>query len=118
MDIPGSISVDGKSPEGATIMFHPTDPKQPLVSTAAVGTDGKFKVVTDMNPGIPVGSYKVTVIWPDPSKQPTAAQRMTGLHDDGPDLLGGKYANRDQSPLTMEVTGDMKELPNISITTQ
>jgi hypothetical protein len=117
-DIPGSILVDGKAPEGALVMFHPNNPKIGYVPTASVGADGKFKVICEMKPGIPEGSYKITVTWPDPSKKPTQQQMMTGLVDDAPDLLRGAYAGRADTPLGVEVTSSMKELPLIDIKTQ
>ncbi|MCU0707295.1 MAG: carboxypeptidase-like regulatory domain-containing protein [Pirellula sp.] len=117
-DIPGSISIDGAAPEGATVMFHPTNDKLGYVATANVGSDGKFKILCNAKPGIPEGSYKVTVTWPDPSKKPTQQQMMTGLVDDAPDLLKGAYAGKASTPLTMDVTPSMKELPPIEIKTK
>jgi hypothetical protein len=117
-DIPGSISVDGAAPDGATIMFHPIDEKLGYVATANVGSDGKFKVLCNTKPGIPEGSYKVTVTWPDPSKKPSQQQMMTGLIDDAPDLLRGAYAAKAGTPLSMEVNSSMKELPLIEIKTK
>lgn len=117
-DIPGTISVDGASPDGATIMFHPTDEKLGYVATANVGSDGKFKVSCSTKPGIPEGSYKVTVTWPDPSQKPSQQQMMTGLIDDAPDLLKGAYASKAGTPLTMDVKSSMKELPPIEIKTK
>jgi hypothetical protein len=114
-DIPGSITINGTAPEGATVMFHPVDDKLGYVPTANVGSDGKFKVVCNMKPGIPEGNYKVTVVWPDPSKKPTQQQMMTGLGGDAPDLLKGAYASKASTPLTMEVKSSMKEIPPIEI---
>lgn len=117
-DIPGTITVDGKVPEGATLMFHPTDPKLGYVPVANIGPEDKFKVSCDRKPGIPEGSYKVTVIWPDPAKQPSLANMNSGTAEDAPDLLGGAYASNASTPLTMQVTSSMKELPPIDIKTK
>jgi hypothetical protein len=111
-NVTGSVSVDGKPAEGAVVMFHPTDPSIKNVASAIAGADGKFQVTYEKQTGIPVGKYKVTVIWPDPATpKPTDAERMTGLGPEAPDLLAGKYASRGTTPLEIEVTGGMKELP-------
>lgn len=114
-DIPGSVSVDGKAADGAVVMFHPTDASLPHVATGQAGADGKFHVTYNQKKGIPVGKYKVTVIWPDPSMKPTESQKMMGLAPDAPDLLKGKYGSKTNSPLEMDVTSGMKELPPIEI---
>jgi hypothetical protein len=114
-DIPGSVSVDGKAPEGAVVMFHPMDSSIPHVATGQTGADGKFHVTYDKKVGIPVGKYKVTVVWPDPAMKPTESQKMMGLAPDAPDLLGGKYASKASTPLEMEVTSGMKELRPIEV---
>ena len=118
VDLPGSVSVDGAAPEGAIVMFHPTDPKIQHVATAVSGSDGKFRVNCDKRNGIPSGDYKVTVVWPDPSVKPTDSQRMMGLAPDAPDLLEGKYATPKKTTLTIKVTDGMKELPPIEIKTK
>ena len=112
-DIPGSVSVDGKPADGAVVMFHPLDASIPHVGTGQAGADGKFHVTYDKRMGIPNGKYKVTVIWPDPAAKPTESQRMMGLAPDAPDLLAGKYASKGTSPLELEVTSGLKELPPI-----
>jgi hypothetical protein len=114
-DIPGSVSVDGKAPEGAVVMFHPMDASVPNVATGQTGADGKFRVNYDKKVGIPAGKYKVTVVWPDPASKPTESQKMMGIAPDAPDLLGGKYASKASTPLEMEVTSGMKELPPIEV---
>jgi hypothetical protein len=116
-DLPGSISVDGAAPEGAVVMFHPTDPKD-QVATAVATSNGSFRVNCNKQKGIPAGDYKVTVIWPDPSVKPTDRERMTGLAPDAPDLLEGKFATPQKTTLTMKVTDGMKELPPIEIKTK
>lgn len=117
-DIPGSVSVDGKAPDGAVLLFHPLDAKMTSVGSGQAGADGKFRVNYDKRAGIPVGKYKVTVIWPDPASKPSDSQRMMGLAPDVPDLLGGKYASKASTPLEIEVTSGMKELPPIECKTK
>jgi len=114
-DIPGSISVDGKGADGAVVMFHAADASLPHVATGQADADGKFHVTYNQQKGIPVGKYKVTVIWPDPSMKPTESQKMMGLTPDAPDLLKGKYGSKSSSTIEIEVTSGMKELPSIEI---
>lgn len=117
-DIPGTITIDGTIPDGATVMFHPTDIKLGYVAIANIGPEEKYKVTCETKPGIPAGSYKVTVTWPDPAKKPSFANMNSGTMEDAPDLLKGAYASKHNTPLTMEVTSSMKEIPPITITTK
>ena len=100
--VTGQVTVSGKPASGAVIMFHPEDETQAVASGVA-DTEGKFKLVSGGDSGLMIGRYKVTVIWPDPSKKPTEAQIMMGTADAGPDLLKSKYA-LDKTPLTTEIT--------------
>jgi hypothetical protein len=117
-DVTGSISVDGAPPQGAVIMYHPTDPENTEVATSVAGADGKFKVNCLKRSGIPPGNYTITVYWPDPSVKPSASEAMMGLTPDTPDLLEGKFSTLAGSKLTVKVTDDMKELPPIDIKTK
>lgn len=108
--VTGSVTVGGKPANGAVIMFHPEDPAQTTASGVADNA-GNFKLISSAEAGVQTGRYKVTVIWPDPAKKPTEAQIMMGTADAGPDLLKGKYAARDSSPLSVEITEDSQALP-------
>jgi hypothetical protein len=113
--VSGLVKVDGKPASGALLTFHPDppgDPKTTFPATAKAGTDGKFTVATGANGGVKAGKYFVTIIWPDPNKKLTDAQRMMGASpDDAPDLLGGRYSTREKSQLQVEVKPGVKELP-------
>jgi predicted small lipoprotein YifL len=109
--VTGSIEVDGKPANGATIIFHPTDKEMKLIPATTTDANGKFTLVTNAKPGIPVGSYDVTITWPDPAVQPTAAEKLQGLAEPGPDLLAGKYAKKGASGLKADVTSSTKDLP-------
>lgn len=109
--VSGSVLVDGKPAEGATIFFHPKDDPAGITATGTVDIDGKYTLTSALDKGITVGSYDVTVIWPDQSKQPTQQEIMMGTAEDGPDLLKGKYASRGKSGLQAEITSSSKELP-------
>lgn len=117
LPVTGVVKVDGNPAEGAVVMFFPAAPDAPI-STANCGPDGKFSVITDMAPGIPAGTYQVTIRWPDPKVKPTEAQKMTGMFNDPPDLLKGKYENKAKSGLKAEITGSTNELPPFELTTK
>jgi hypothetical protein len=67
-----------------------------------------------MDAGITKGKYAVTAIWPDPAVKPTPAQMMQGTFEQGPDLLKGKYSNKQSTPLQIEITS-AAELPAIEL---
>ncbi|MCY3004533.1 MAG: hypothetical protein NTV29_00990 [Planctomycetota bacterium] len=116
VQVTGSVTVDGKPANGATLIFHPTGKEMKLIPAATSDENGKFQLATSAKVGVPVGAYDVTVVWPDPSVQPTAAQKMQGLGDPGPDLLNGKYAKKGASGLKSEITSSTKELPAFALT--
>ena len=114
--VTGSVTVDGKPANGATVIFHPTDKEMKLIPAATTDEAGKFKLATSAREGAPVGSYDITVIWPDPSVQPTPAQKLQGLGDSGPDLLAGKYAKKGATGLKADITSSTKDLPPLQLT--
>ncbi|MFM2217228.1 MAG: hypothetical protein RL240_1546 [Planctomycetota bacterium] len=111
VNVTGTINVDGKPAEGATMIFFPNDAAMTLIPSAQADAGGKFTVITDGKNGIPTGSYDVTVTWPDPSVKPTESQRMQGLSEPGPDLLAGKYGKKGASGLKVDISASSKELP-------
>jgi hypothetical protein len=112
--VSGSITVNSKPAEGALIYFHPSSETEPTASGVAAA-DGSFEPMTNGEKGLFVGSYKVTVIWPDPSKKPTPAQLMMGTAEVGPDLLKGKYAAKKDTTLNVEVKSDTKTIPAFNL---
>jgi hypothetical protein len=74
--------------------------------------------VTNMEPGIALGRYKVTASWPDPSQRATAEDLQRGVSKDAADLLGGRYVAPDRTPLTAEVTSTTKQLPPFELSTK
>jgi hypothetical protein len=116
--VTGSITVDGKPAEGAVILFHPDGNEIKSVSSAVAKADGSFTPVTDSEPGMPVGRFKLSVSYPDPSVKPTESQLMMGNAEPGPDLLKGRYISKDKSDLTAEVSSSTTSLPALTLTTQ
>lgn len=116
--VTGSITVDGKPAEGAVILFHADGNEINSVSSAVAKADGTFEPVTDSEPGMPVGRFKLSVSYPDPSVKPTEQQLMMLGAEPGPDLLKGRYISKDKSDLTAEVTATTTSLPALTLTTQ
>jgi hypothetical protein len=108
VQVKGVAKVDGTPTEGIQLTFHPSDGKMPSSAVSQAG--GAFSVTTDLNPGIPPGSYTVIAIYPDPSVKPTESQRMQGLFEPGPDMFKGKYATKEKG-LKVEVTAGTVDLP-------
>ncbi|MFO0810865.1 MAG: hypothetical protein U0746_19730 [Gemmataceae bacterium] len=112
--VTGKVMVSGKPAVGALVMFYTDGTPDPHVTpaTATVKDDGSFSVATGATGGMRPGKYIVTVVWPDPSKKPTDAQRMMGYSpSDAPDLLAGRYATREKTSLRAEVTAGENALP-------
>jgi hypothetical protein len=116
--ITGTVMVDGSPAEGAVLLFHPTDDPRGTVATGVVEADGRYKLVSNMREGVAPGKYKVSISWPDPKVQPTESQKMMGTVEPGPDLLKGKYATRESTTLTAEITGSTKEIPPFDLSTK
>ena len=115
--VTGSVNVDGKPADGAVLLFYPEGGRA-ATATGTADASGTFTIVTNMEPGIALGRYKVTASWPDPSQRATAEDLQRGVSKDAPDLLGGRYVSVDKSPTTVEITAATKELPPIALTTQ
>jgi hypothetical protein len=116
----GSITVDGKPAEGAVLLFHPEDNEIGSVSTAVAAPDGKFSIVTNAEPGLPAGSYKVTITWPDPAVKPPEGGAVFGKGfgdgwEPGPDLLKGRYVAKERSGLSVTIDAATKELPAFAL---
>ncbi len=103
--VSGKVMVKGHPAAGARVVFQPEGAAD-MNTVAPYGTakeDGTFTLMTRDKPGAKPGKYVVCVVWPDPAKQPTEAQKMMGTAPDAPDLLGGRYATKEKSPLRAEV---------------
>ncbi|MBM3955159.1 MAG: carboxypeptidase regulatory-like domain-containing protein [Planctomycetes bacterium] len=113
--VTGRVTVDGKAPEGVVLLFHregaPGD-----VGTGTTDSSGSYKVVFKTNPGLPAGKFKVTASWPDPAKSKLPVSM--GATPDIPDLLRSRYAMRDRSEMSVEVSASTTELPTIELSTK
>src|SRR5258708_7039748 len=103
----GKVLVDGKAPEGARVVFHPSDAGDPqaILPQATVAADGTFVVNTyNFQDGAPEGTYTVTV---------THFQS-----DGGVNLLPPRYATPDTSRLQVTVAKQNNELEPFHLTKQ
>jgi hypothetical protein len=95
----GKVFYQGKPAEGAQIAFIPLEnagPKTPRPG-AIVKSDGSFRLSTFVSyDGAPAGRYAVTVIY-------RSAQRKVDDENRGPDLLRGRYADPNTTPLKIDV---------------
>ena len=111
--VTGKVMVNGKPAVGASVMFFPegsTDIKA-IPGSGVVDENGSFTMASGAVPGMKPGKYIVTVIWPDPAKKPTDAQRMAGANpNDAPDVLRGRYATKEKSTLRAEVKSGATQL--------
>ena len=108
VQVSGTVTVDGQPTEGVKLIFHPAgDNKNALPATAASGPGGSFSVTTNLESGIPKGSYKVTASWPDPNHKAVAV----GFSDPepAPDIFRGRYSGS-SSVMTTEITGSIQDL--------
>jgi hypothetical protein len=110
IQVKGTVKIDGKGTSGVTMLFHPEDKANPYVSSALSEENGSFTIVTDTNPGIPAGKYKVTATYPDPAHKPSQSEIMQGLAEPGKDMLGGRFASKEKG-LVLEVTSSSVDLP-------
>ena len=113
--VSGTVTVDGKGGDGVLLLFHP-EKTTGDVGAATSDANGKYNAVYKTKPGLPAGKYKVTASWPDPAKRNIPVSM--GATPDIPDLLRSRYAIRDRSEITVEVSASTKDLPPIELTTK
>jgi hypothetical protein len=117
--VSGQVTVGDQPAVGAVVTFIPNNASQDGSVSFGVGTcdeQGNFTAMTSGQPGMCVGSYTVTVVWPDPKKPLTDAQKMMGMQpNDLPDLLNGKYANKEKSNLSATIQAGDNTLPKFEL---
>ena len=107
--VTGKVFFRGQPAEGAELQFFGEGEELQSAMApypkATVLADGSFTVTSyDPNDGAPAGSYRVTVVW-HKSDEPDPETRSAS-----PDVLRGKYASPDSSPLTVEVQAGENQL--------
>jgi hypothetical protein len=108
--VTGSVSLDGKPVDGASVTFISSD-GQPVFATT--DSSGNYAMLTNGKPGVPVGEYKVTVskVASSPAISMNTPEDMKKMQAAGPmpkpmSLVPERYASPDKSGLTATVTKD------------
>lgn len=116
----GKVLVDGNPAPGAIVLLHPDSPANSAVANGITDANGVFTPLTGTDEGIAEGTYRVTVVWPDPKMSGGAGTLQFGASQskDPPDLLKGRYVMRDKSKLTVTVSRSNPELPPLELTTK
>lgn len=114
VEVSGTVTVDGKPAAGVMLMFFSTEPNG-VTASGVSDEQGKFSLSSGLDKGLAAGNYVVTATYPDPSVKPTAAQMMQGTYEPGPDLLKGKYVNKANSSIKVEIKSGMTELAPIDL---
>jgi hypothetical protein len=97
--VTGNVLYQGKPAEWARVTLVSTDGRDPQKPKpgAQVAGDGEFRLSTYASyDGAPAGRYAVTVMWPSP-------ERKENGENAGPDLLQGRYADPQTTPLSVEI---------------
>ncbi|MEX0643322.1 MAG: hypothetical protein WD468_11505 [Pirellulales bacterium] len=116
--VSGTVLVDGKPADGATVYFCPTGGSEELLRERPFGTtgpDGKYLLTTLVkDDGAPAGQYKVLVQWIAMVPQKVVDRDRSG----GRDRLRGRYMNLEKSTLTATVEEGPIELPPFELKTK
>jgi hypothetical protein len=108
--VSGTLTLNGKPLEGATVTFAP-DPTNPVGTPGGAFTDkdGSYIAASDQRPGLAAGKYKVLVTKsalkngakvPDEFKDDPMMAVTSGLTIE---LLPPAYSNANTSPLSLDV---------------
>jgi hypothetical protein len=104
--VTGKLFINNQPAVEARVTFVPTGKANDGFTPnpyARVEADGSFSLSTyRAKDGAPVGDYAVTVVW-------TKAESPGG-RERGPDLLKGRYAKPQQSPLRVQVVDGKNDL--------
>ncbi|WP_146677094.1 hypothetical protein [Pirellula sp. SH-Sr6A] len=116
----GKVMVDGNPAPGAIVLLHPEPSTNSAVANGVTDANGVFAPLTGTEEGIAEGTYRVTVVWPDPKMSGGEGTLQFGASQskDPPDLLKGRYVSRDKSKLSVTVSRSSPELPPLELTTK
>jgi hypothetical protein len=110
----GTVKLEGTSPKGALIVFHPKAGKlsasdgNTIRPHGTVRSDGTFELTSyETNDGAPAGEYLVTLELRKVVKYPN------GNAGPGPNLVPKKYTKSDATPLLVQIQPGPNELPPI-----
>ena len=112
----GKLLSKGKPAADALVVFHPADEATDkaldgIRPRGRVQADGAFTLGSYQDDdGAPVGSYKVTVVWPEPAKSSNPEEKYSG-----PDRLKGKYKDPETTKLTAAVVAGTPEIQPLTL---
>lgn len=111
----GTVTYLGQGAAGVVVTLHPSGANDPAAIYPHGTTDasGAFQLTSYvLNDGAPVGTYQVSLKWPDTSYQPrTPEERENMLMGERPDRFRGRYLNPATSNLTVTITEGENQLP-------
>lgn len=112
--VTGQVTVNGVPASGAIVRLYPktSQPgaKYPLMPSGKTDGAGVFQLTTyEDADGAPVGSYVLTVEWPDPEWRPPAG----GMPPPPPDRMKGRFADPEQSKIEVRIVEGENVLPPI-----
>lgn len=104
----GSVVFNGKSPVGATVIFHPLPyDRLSTPSRGMVKADGSFKLTTyGAEDGAPEGEYAVTFYWPGKRTGKAASEE----EEIPPDQFGNRYLDAAASKYKVTVKAGENKL--------
>jgi hypothetical protein len=113
----GTVTVNGKPLEGASVLFVPeASNKLGLVGLATSGPEGSYSALTNNDPGLVAGNYKVRVTKIPPGAGPVPAEfkddpHMAMLITMGPEELDEPKKKKSSGPAWIDGEVD-REIPS------
>lgn len=110
--VTGSLTLDGKAPAGAKLIFHPLQLEGETLGAAPnarVKDDGSFSVSSyQPGDGAPPGEYTVTVVW----------RKVDNEGSPGPNVFPEIYSSPKTSPIKVTVNAAPTTLEPIALTSK
>ena len=115
----GQVLHQGQPAVNALVGLHPVEPTdelQYLRTLGRAGPDGSFQLATyERGDGAPAGKYRVVITWPAPLPGASPTDEDESRARGGPDQLGGRYRDPEQTPLTAVITKGANKLPPFNV---
>jgi hypothetical protein len=111
----GTVTIDGQPADGAILTFFGQSDdlkgRRVPVPMATVNSDGTYEVRSyGANDGMPVGDFRVTLIWPEPIPEGEDVEFY-----EPKDRLAGKYSNPAKSEISVSIVKGTNEIPAIDL---
>jgi hypothetical protein len=111
--VKGKVLYKNQPLAGALVVFHPKGGSNDMKAERPTGLtkdDGTFTLTTGQKDGAAAGEYKVTIFCTAPLNKKAGKQISLGADEETADVLGGAYANVDNSKITVTVKSGTNEL--------